>query len=116
MVKCQLTNGDKQVGWEHAEVIGVSPTGRTERSKGLTDLRFLLHGTEALALEPYDSVAEWLVDNEVVTLTIEGFEESIPGCRIRECSLEISLSRLYITLYVPVQPQHVRHWFIPELA
>ena len=109
--KIRLSNADKTVDLPGAQVIGISATAETERRYGRATIRFLLRDKNALGVEPFGSVSDWFEDDAMVDLKIDDLE-LVKGCKVRECSLNISSGDLYIQLFVPFTAQEVRGWFL----
>ena len=109
--KIRLSNADKTVDLPGAQVIGISATAVSEHSHGRATVRFLLKDQNALGVEPFGSVGDWLAEDTMVDLKINDLK-LVAGCKIRECNLSISSGDLYIALFVPFTHQEVRGWFI----
>ena len=107
----RLSNLDNSVDLVGAQIIGITSTGSTERCKGEATIRFLLKGDSAMKEEPFNSVVAWQYEEAMVTLEAPELE-SIEGCSVRECNLDVENQALHIQLYVPSPAQQVRHWFI----
>ena len=103
---------DNEVTLEGAGLpIGITGTADTEREKGKSTIRFLLEGSYALGKEPFDTLSGWQwEDNTELSLHI-GKSEPIGKCSLRECTLDLSKTRLYVQVYTPFRAQEVRHWF-----
>ena len=109
--KFELSDGKKSVDLVGAQVIGIAPTAPTERSNGEARIRFRLRGENAMGEEPYGSVVAWQYEEAKFALVAPGLE-SIEGCSVRGCHLDIENRDLYIELFVPFPAQQVRHWFV----
>ena len=107
----RLSNLDNSVDLVGAQIISITSTGSAERGKGEATIRFLLKGDSAMKEEPFNSVVAWQYEEAMVTLEAPELE-SIEGCSVRECNLDVENQALYIQLYVPFPAQQVRHWFI----
>lgn len=91
--------------------IGITTTATTERDMGRSSVRFVLYGTDAIGEDPYKTLSEWQwEDNRNLALHI-GNHDPIDKCSLRECSLDLQQSRLYVEVYTPFPAQEVRHWF-----
>lgn len=101
--------GDEAVLLPDAKVIGISAVGRNEREHGESTVRFLLSGDAAMGDEPFNTLTEWYVNDESLTLDLG--ESGVRRCGIRECSLDIWNRELYVQLYLNHPAQHVRSWF-----
>ena len=108
--KIWLSNADKTVELPGAREVGITATYGPERSHGRARIRFELKDENALGVEPFGSVSDWLHEEAMVGLKIDD-QELIEGCKVRECNLRISNRDLYIELFVPFTAQEVRGWF-----
>ncbi len=90
--------------------IGVTVAPETERGKGRSCVRFMLQGDNAMGAEPFNKLALWHEEDKTITLLVDDLTP-VEGCRLRECSLDMSEKRLYITLYTQYSAQDVRSWF-----
>ena len=73
-------------------------------------MRFLLEGTDAMGAKPFDILVPWYEDETSLSLLVDD-NTPVKGCSLRECSMDLSQKRLYVTLYTPFPAQEVRHWF-----
>ena len=60
--------------------------------------------------EPFDTLTEWKDEQTIFSLFLND-GPPVERCSLRECSLDLSQQRLYITIYTPYPAQQVRHWF-----
>lgn len=108
--KVWITKQGSSVSFD-AEVTGISTVGDpTERDKGLSTMRFRLEGKDAIAEQPLGFLSELLEANETACLLMASMRP-IDGCKIRECSLDLSSRVLNVQLYLPIPVQQVRGWF-----
>ena len=105
-----LSNSDNAVDLPGAEIISISSTAQSERQAGEATIRFRLNGDNAMGAQPFDSIIVWQEENAKLALETDELD-TIEGCLVRECSLDISTRTLYIQLFVPVPAQQLRHWF-----
>ena len=90
--------------------IGITVAAKTERGKGRSCVRFLLEGDNAMGAEPFNTLILWHEEAETITLLVDDMTP-VKDCLLRECNLDMSQRRLYITLYTPYSAQEVRGWF-----
>ena len=90
--------------------IGITPTAKTERDKGASVIRFMLEGDVVKEREPFDQLATWYFEGTELTLQAVA-SGKVDGCTLRECNLDLSSSRLYVSIYTTFPAQQVRHWF-----
>ena len=69
----------------------------------------MLVGKDAMGHEPYASLSKWDLEETHLTLLL-GDNDPVEGCSLRECMLDMSKQRLYITVYTKFPAQEVRHW------
>ena len=108
----KLSDEDNEVTLNGAGLpIRITGTATTERDKGASTVRFLIKGPDAIGKDPFDALSAWREeDNRGLYLHI-GDSDPIAKCSLRECTLNLNASQLYVGVYTPFPPQEVRHWF-----
>ena len=92
--------------------IGISATAPTEQEKGLSTIRFLIGGFDALTNAPYNQLSRWHQEELNFGLIPDVGLGAIRPCWLRECTLNVSQQQWYVQIYVPAPPDVVRHWFV----
>ena len=108
--KLFLSNNDASINLEVGKPIGITPTATNERAKGKSVIRFQLQGDIVKRTNPFDQLSDWYSSESKLTLKGEDIG-TIEECLLRECNLDLSQSRLYVSIYTPFPAQQVRHWF-----
>ena len=105
----RLSDGDRSLTLPGARVINVSTSAKTEKQRGASTIRFLLEGDVVMGADPFDTLSLW--EDEDKSFALEVADWKVQECFIRECSLDPSTQRLYVTIYTSYPAQEVRHWF-----